>query len=336
MSTSKPDQAELDAPSEAQDWVPKSPPPHNARLKRALRVSAAIVVAAFIFWSARGLAARWSESPRVAVQWWWLALSVLPLLLGSWLHAWGWLQVVHRLGSPNVDGLAALRLFLASILGRYVPGKVGMPAILLAGAASVGIARRAVGASLLLMVLVYVVSGLSVGFAALALSSSSRALDPLVPSAVGDVVTAALLATTLSFALVNRRYLPLRVRAWLGEGEGPMLPWSTIGLFALTWCTWLVHGALLSRSVGAAWGDAWSTSGFFALAPVIGVLALVTPGGLGVREAVIVSGCTPAVGAAPALVIALSSRGVSLAVEVAAWLLALGLERTRQRAHPRL
>ena len=320
--------AENDATGSAEANAERASP-QRSRYKILLRVIAALVVAGFIAWSARGLAQRWSQSPQVDLAWGWVLASALPLLLSSWFQALGWLQIVRRLGaSDSLKSLPAVRLFLASLLGRYVPGKVGMPAILIGGAPAIGMPRAVVGSSLLLMMVVYVVTGLAVGLSGIALSSSGIGGHDLLSEVFARIVTGVLVAATLLLAFVDRRYLPGKLQGLLGNSAGTLLPWSSIVFFALASALWLIHGVCLALSVGGTWAAAWSSSGFFAVAPVIGVLALVTPGGIGVREAVIVSGCTPWLGAAPALTVALLSRVISLLVEIAAWLGAVAIERS--------
>lgn len=86
------------------------------------------------------------------------------------------------------------------------------------------------------------------------------------------------------------------------------------------WLTWAAHGYLVTRAVGADAAGAWSVSGLFIVAPIVGFLALAAPAGAGVREAVLSVGLVPAVGAAPALSALLLSRGATLLADVLVWL----------------
>ena len=65
----------------------------------------------------------------------------------------------------------------------------------------------------------------------------------------------------------------------------------------------------------------------FLLAPIIGFLALVAPGGLGVRETVISYALAPQVGASTALAAAVLARAAALVSELAGWLIAVLWER---------
>ena len=88
---------------------------------------------------------------------------------------------------------------------------------------------------------------------------------------------------------------------------------------ALYWLTWAAHGYLAARSVGISSAHAWSGSAFYVLAPIAGILALATPSGIGVREAVLSMGLAPLVGTAPAVAAAIVSRAVSLLVDCLVW-----------------
>jgi uncharacterized membrane protein YbhN (UPF0104 family) len=85
------------------------------------------------------------------------------------------------------------------------------------------------------------------------------------------------------------------------------------------WLTWAVHGYLASRAVGIPHAPALAGAGLYVLAPIAGFLALITPSGIGVREAVLSVGLTPMVGPAPALAAAIVSRAASIAVDILAW-----------------
>ena len=63
------------------------------------------------------------------------------------------------------------------------------------------------------------------------------------------------------------------------------------------------------------------------LAPIIGFLALVAPGGLGVRETVISYALAPQIGASAALAAAVLARAAALVSELAGWLIAMVWER---------
>jgi uncharacterized membrane protein YbhN (UPF0104 family) len=67
--------------------------------------------------------------------------------------------------------------------------------------------------------------------------------------------------------------------------------------------------------------------GFYVLASVAGFVVLAAPAGLGVREAVLVSGLSPSIGSAAALGAAVFSRVLWLVAEIVTWVLTRALAR---------
>jgi uncharacterized membrane protein YbhN (UPF0104 family) len=89
---------------------------------------------------------------------------------------------------------------------------------------------------------------------------------------------------------------------------------------------------------GAEEGHALLAIGVFAVAWVAGFVTLVSPGGIGVREAILLAGMTPAYGPGVALAAAMSYRVVTCLGDGLAFLLGLLIERrllARQRAQDR-
>jgi hypothetical protein len=99
--------------------------------------------------------------------------------------------------------------------------------------------------------------------------------------------------------------------------------------FLGVWMAWLAHGVLIVLAVGGSIHAAVAGAPWFALAPIAGFLALVAPGGIGVREAVITMGLAPSIGAPAALTVALLSRAYSLGMDVATWLAARAITGRR-------
>jgi glycosyltransferase 2 family protein len=100
--------------------------------------------------------------------------------------------------------------------------------------------------------------------------------------------------------------------------------------------SWLVLGAsfwLCARGLaGAPSHDLAFYTGAFAMAWLAGLLAVYAPGGLGVREAVLVALLSSRIGAADALVVAAASRLILIGVDVVlAGLATMALRRGRAR-----
>lgn len=289
-----------------------------------------IVVVAFLAWTAWDLGQRWAASPSVSVHPGWAVASIAPIVLVSLAQALGWRSLIQRMVGRTLPTVRTLELFLASMLGRYAPAKVGMPAILMSRARQLDLAPSLMASSMILIVLVYTILGAGLGVGALSLTEG-----PVLPqldalrSGLSVLALVGMAVGVLVLLVVDRRRYPnVLLRKLEIEGEGPLVGVGMVAWYAVVWIAWWMHGALLVHAVGGSWPDAVGTAGLFVLAPVLGFLALVAPGGLGVREAVVAAGLSAAVGPGPAVVAAIGSRIVSLSVDVLMW---LGFRAAAQR-----
>lgn len=290
------------------------------RLKAALRPvmgALAVVFVALSFWD---LKQRWQ--PHAAkIDYGLAALSMLPLILGCLLLGLGWIWLLSRMSGARVPVLAGMALHLESQAARYTPGKVGLPLVRMLGAERLGTTSRIAGSSVFIEVLCFVATGGVSGLLVLALFGDGLGR---VSEALGRFGLWALLGFVLALALLlllDRRHLPGRLREGLHlDGQGPLVPPLLLVFHAGYWFTWAVHGYLISRAVQASVDVSLGSMGFYVLAPVMGFLALVTPGGLGVREAVVSTALSSAVGPAAALYAALLSRGTSVIVDFGVWM----------------
>jgi hypothetical protein len=219
-----------------------------------------------------------------------------------------------------------------------MPGKVGLPALRMAGLAAHGVSPKLVGSCVLLEAFCWLASaGL---FSLLVFSvapqvplpppldrpfAAAPALAPLLLVSLGLVV--------LALVLLDRRRLPAGLLRLSGlAGEGPLavarLPLGNLAYWGAWWC----HGFCLVAGFGVARGDAALAATAFVMAPVVGFLALFAPAGAGVREAVVIALVSPFTGISNSVVIGILSRLLSLAADVAAWLIAVALERRYARS----
>lgn len=291
-------------------------------MKRVGKAVLVLVVVAFVAWTAWDLAQRWRTSPPVSPHPGWMIAAVLPIVGVSLAQALGWLSLTQGMVGRRLPTVAALELFLASMLGRYAPAKVGMPAILMSRAKQLSLTPMLMASSMLLVVLVYTLLGAGIGVAAVSLVE-----QPVLPqlaalrSGLSVLALGGMALGVLVLLIVDRRRYPSAIMRRLGvEGEGPLVGPGLVVWYVVVWLCWWGHGALLVLAVGGSGADAVAGAGLFVLAPVLGFLALVAPGGLGVREAVVAGGLSASVGPGGAVVAALLSRIISLAIDVVVWL----------------
>lgn len=207
---------------------------------------------------------------------------------------------------------AALRVFAAANLARYIPGGVWQFASLAAMAASNGLSVVAVASAAVFQQIVLASIGLVLGliFAPVTRLGDSWRLP--LPALIAAVIAG---LTALVFVLPP---LTRRIDSWVSRRRkmNITLPHvgrrdvaTYVGLSGLGWIGYasafvlFAHGTLdpvpmSSVVLGAS----------FVLSYVVGILAVFAPGGLIVREAALVALLGPAFGGEQALALALASR----------------------------
>jgi hypothetical protein len=250
-------------------------------------------------------------------------LLTYALLIESWrrlLSAWS-----ARLSWPH-----AARIWLASNLGKYVPGKIWSILAMGALAKEKGASALAAGGSSVVMQVVSVITGLAI---AAAFGASSQGVTWLAIAAV-----AAMLA-----AIAAAPYTLPRAFAMISTATGrsltpPPVPIRAVWLATIaTTMSWLLAGAafrMFAYALGLQRGQMSAYIAVYAASYVAGFLALFAPGGLGVREGALIATMQRAGLATPveAAAIAVASRIWLTVLEVLPGLIALAVPGSRQPA----
>ncbi len=246
-----------------------------------------------------------------------LALAPKPLyLLGSalvvWamyaLLIWAWRMMLASWGQ-ELDGVTAARIWTVSSLGKYLPGKVWAIAGMALMAQQAGVAAwAATGSAVVLQAL-----GVGTGAAIVGLTGAV-ALETAHPGA-RLALGALVVASTIGIGLI---LWPPAVRRLLRLGRVPaeaaMAPRAegVLAGIAANAIAWLGYGAalwLLTRGllpgVRLDFGRAVAV---FTASYLAGFLALLAPGGLGVREGLFILMLQQPLGIAAATTLAIASR----------------------------
>jgi hypothetical protein len=307
-------------------------------LVTALRLAAQGLAVAFVLWTAWRVSQEWSglpaDVPASAI-----ALAGLASLASNFIQAAAWHAEIEFLSGKALPWPAQLRVFLASNLGRYMPGKVGLLTIRITASSALGLSPVLVTSATLIEVLSWMTSSGLVAFAIVsALPPALGQAPAFLPVAIGPALARASCAffalLALALVLVDRSRLPARLlRTGALATTGPLVTPRMLLIHLGYWSSWCVHGACLVMAFGASPLGALGASAAFVLGPVIGFLALLAPAGAGVREAVLIALVSPVTGVSSSVAIGLASRVLSLGGDVMAWLIALGIERwARQTA----
>jgi hypothetical protein len=305
----------------------------RGRAMTALRAAGVAIALAFLGLTlrsaARELAAGAPVRPDGLV-----VAAALALLVGTYLGMVAlWRMLLADIGA-RLGYRQALQLWSFSNLGRYIPGKIWQMLGLVAFARDLGVAPGLAVAAAVLALWLMIGTGAVAGTLLL---PGSLLREPGVAAAIA-VAVATLLGPLLRPEWIHRGLRRLPRALACGEiapvGRGAVLRW--IALFAVAWAAHGAVFAVFASSFGAlGWADFRALSGAWSLAYVVGLLAVVVPGGIGVREGALGFLLGPAVGAdVPVHVVAVASRVWAIAAELVVLGLAAAVRMRSRSAAP--
>ncbi len=242
-----------------------------------------------------------------------VAYTVLNVLVAV---AWWWVAGIYGARPPLRVGYV---VWARSQLAKYLPGNVFHFVSRQVLGRATGLSHPALIASSFLEIGGQLFAALVTGAAVFAVAGAATrpagAGAGFALSSVLGLAVACLVAWPVCDAVLRR--LP-RTAGWmaglprLSVVQTLRLLGPAVGLHALFF---LATGALLLALSAAAGGpsvEPWRILGLFPFAWMAGIVAVGAPAGVGVREAVLTLGLEPILGAAPAAVIALALRLVTL------------------------
>jgi len=288
------------------------------RQRSALRVAKLLITLALVGGITWAIYHQWTSVQEHRLEahpkWGYVALSgavflaTYAVLIATWrgmLSAW----------NARLAFWDAARIWCVSNLGRYVPGKVWQIIAMAKMAADRQVSPLAAAGSAILSTIVNIACGTAVAMITgwQALQSVSHGKAALGTVMIG-VVIAAILALPFVTPWLMRVYTKVSGRE-IAIGAPPMRA-IVIAIVGNT-LSWIMYGVafrlLVVGVVGNASGSLWSYLAAYASSYVLGYLALVVPGGLGVRDGAMVSVLT-------ALGLATSAQALLVAVASRLWL----------------
>lgn len=310
-------------------------PARRPWLRTTLRVAGVLVTIAVVA-ALAGVARRDGPAALAAwrsahVRWSWIVLACACALAGQMVFVHGWRRMLTDCGQ-RVPYWQALRIYLVSGLGRYLPGgKAWQMGIVAMMAAERGFHAGTLAATSLLQGMVGVIVG------ALLLFATGGAAVGLPPAWIGAPVVG-LVGLLLAPALLEQlpRLRSAAVARWPSvDNITAATMWALIWTGAASWLGWGLGLYALARGL---LGDPGASIGLYVAAwigPFIaGLLAVVTPAGLGVRDAAmtaILTGAGVNAGGGVMLVVIARVWGTLLEVLPAAVLLLLRRRARRPR-----
>jgi hypothetical protein len=207
------------------------------------------------------------------------AALALALLQRHILCAVWWLGMVREDGRrPPLR--VVLATYARASLGKYLPGKVFNVAIRVAAAPQLGITASAVLASTMIEGVIALTTTLVVGAMLVVLEIGLQRMPVFPISNTFIAFVSAALVISMMLLLFRRRLLVVNLPSW-------RILLSMIGLACVA--ALVAGGAFTVWSIHIYRGSDWSALLFLGAAPLaggIGTLAVLAPGGIGVRELV--------------------------------------------------
>jgi glycosyltransferase 2 family protein len=289
-----------------------------------------LVTLAVVGFVVRSIARNWSEfrslHVTLAIAPAWIAGSVVLVFLTYVMQIESWRRILAGWGQRIAFGPAA-RTWSVANLGRYVPGKVWSVAGLVVLAQRAGVAPGPAAAS------AFVVQAVTLGsaVAVVAAVAPGGSAPPLRLALAGLAALATILVlvwrpTALWLGRLVNSIAPLE----------PLAPSAVLAGTVLTVLSWGTYGAALWMLARGLIPDAplplTTAIGAFTLGYILGLLALFAPGGVGVRELVLVGLLAPSLGSGGAVAVSLASRVLLTLTEAAAALLTLPLRHRSEES----
>lgn len=275
-------------------------PPSSRRqwLVRIVKWSLCLVVIAFVAKRAQAVwqDADWSE---LSLQPGWLLASAMAYVAGWLPSVWFWRKMLSRVAG-EYDFTPTARAYYCGHLGKYVPGKATVLVIRSALMVPSGCPVRAAVLTVTFETLLMMGVGLAIalGMSPMLLPASAMTNWPLwlqkltstawLPGCV--VGGACLLSVPVLSRVLSWLAVKMTPRELRGSSEQILFDSRLIATGMLVLAVgWMLHGLSLGCAIGAVGGafdpaDWPRWTGAAALATVIGFLMIFAPGGLGVRE----------------------------------------------------
>lgn len=295
----------------------------RARVVAVLRVVLAVAIAGGVVYA---VASQWSDvrHTMMRLSWPWVLGAVLVTIGGHLANTMAWRAALADLGG-SVGFRGAARVCLIGQLGKYLPGTVWEFVLQMELGKRAGVPRSRSLLAGLIAAGLGVTAGLVLG--AFELPELWHAAHrPVLRVAVGVLVAAVPVAlvcahprvltalTRLALRLTRREPLDAPL-SW--RGVGVTTGWNAVGRVAYGVQLWLLLRAV--TPIGA--GGLLACVGAFSLAFTAGLLVVVSPSGLGAREAVLTAVLLPLLpggeGAGTALGLVIASRVVFTVADLA-------------------
>jgi uncharacterized membrane protein YbhN (UPF0104 family) len=307
-----------------------------SRARDLIKSAASIaIVGGVAFFFYRAFRRNWAdiEAAQLKLDYPLLLLAAAFMLVCYLLSTYAWQATVNRLSRPRrLDFSESVATFNASGLTKYLPGKFWSYALQMYWLGGVGFSKSMVVYSNVVNLVISIVTSVLLGLVCLVFSST-RVPMQLVVAALALVVVVDLCVIKFYSSVFGG--LVKLVNRWLKRDLGYfelsapfMLELHVI--YLLSGVAAGVSTYLVGLSIGWSPGprDAALAVGSSLISDVIGFLAVIVPGGLGVREAVMYLMLNGVSLGSLSLVLPLASRAVNMLTDIGLGLVAILLLRS--------
>jgi uncharacterized membrane protein YbhN (UPF0104 family) len=260
-----------------------------------------------------------------------LGLALAPMTLAYVAAALAWIALLRSFG-VGAAPLSTSGAYLAAQVGKYLPGNVGHYVGRVVLGTRVGLPASTVTLAMTVEFGLLIAIAAVLGLPMLQFTLARLGAAWHAPPATQILVLAACLAITGIVLLVIARWRPALVpslKRWAMQLRTPFSSARAVRRLALSLC---LSVAVFGLSGCALWllGEQQQDFGFavlrqvvslYSVAWIVGALTPGAPGGIGVREAILIEGLAPVWGAGEAVAGALAIRVVTVATDM----IALGL-----------
>lgn len=289
----------------------------------------------------------WNSSPDQVLElhYQWLLLSGIVYLVGWIPSVWFYRMLLFRAGG-KINALETARSYYCGHLGKYIPGKALVLVIRAALVRHSGVAGRVAGLMAAYETLVMMGAGAALSVALIPFFLTPESTEHLpeffnrilttkpVPSLLESPVALPVIVILISLILLPAisklfSFAAGKMAGTLNTESETMTEiqietrflFYGLVVFVLSWFLMGTSLGLVLKGVGvnnAVWSDLPAWTGIVSLATVIGFVAVFAPGGVGVREGILIGLLTlqPAVGDKSAVAAAFLLRVVWLLAEV--------------------
>ncbi|MFQ5731481.1 MAG: lysylphosphatidylglycerol synthase domain-containing protein, partial [Planctomycetaceae bacterium] len=249
--------------------------------------------------------------------------------LGWVPSAWYWRRLMRAMGT-DVGPLDAARAYFCGHLGKYVPGKAVVLVIRAGMTKARGGSAAVAAVTASFETLLMMGAGLALGLALFPVTGWPPVVVEYVPQAgaMPGLVVLALVLFLPAISLLLRKFATLMTpRDVSGEKRPAEIDSRLVAVGLIVFCaSWALLGLSLGLTIRAASPDSFDLrdwpmwTGAVALATSVGFLAVFAPGGLGVREGLLIEILRqqPGVSEREAVIAAVMLRIVWFVAELAA------------------